>query len=183
MKLLLFSDVHCDADACRRLVDLASASDVVIGAGDFARQRRGLEPVIDILRAITCPAVLVPGNGESAEELRTACSAWPSATVLHGSGTTIGGVPFFGIGGGIPVTPFGAWSYDFTEEQAAGLLADCPPGCGTHLPTEPSTPTTTRSTTAARPCAPSSRIGRRASSCVDTSTPAGSSRTESEARR
>jgi Icc-related predicted phosphoesterase len=33
---------------------------------------------------------------------------------------------FFGIGGGIPVTPFGAWSYDFTEEQAEALLASCP---------------------------------------------------------
>ena len=32
----------------------------------------------------------------------------------------------FGIGGGIPITPFGSWSYDFTEEQATELLADCP---------------------------------------------------------
>jgi Icc-related predicted phosphoesterase len=24
------------------------------------------------------------------------------------------------------VTPFGGWSYDFTEDQAAALLADCP---------------------------------------------------------
>src|SRR5262249_40601814 len=31
--------------------------------------------------------------------------------------------------GGIPVTPFGSWSYDFSEEQAAELLADCPPSC------------------------------------------------------
>src|SRR5262249_39950127 len=41
----------------------------------------------------------------------------------------IAGVEFFGIGGGIPVTPFGAWSYDFSEEQAAILLRDCPHGC------------------------------------------------------
>src|SRR5262249_7874393 len=33
-----------------------------------------------------------------------------------------------GLGGGVPVTPFGSWSYDLTEEQAAGLLAGCPPG-------------------------------------------------------
>jgi Icc-related predicted phosphoesterase len=37
-------------------------------------------------------------------------------------------VEFFGLGGGIPVTPFGAWSYDFTEEQAAELLSGCPKG-------------------------------------------------------
>ena len=28
---------------------------------------------------------------------------------------------FFGLGGGVPVTPFGSWSYDFTEEQAEEL--------------------------------------------------------------
>ena len=27
------------------------------------------------------------------------------------------------------MTPFGPWSYDFTEEQAAELLAGCPRGC------------------------------------------------------
>lgn len=42
---------------------------------------------------------------------------------------TIAGVPFFGLGGGVPVTPFGSWSYDFTEEEAAKLLANCPAGC------------------------------------------------------
>ena len=65
MKLLLFSDLHCDEDAAQR-----------------------------------CRS-----NG------------------------TIGGVQFFGIGGGIPITPFGAWSYDFSEEQAAEPLADCPNRC------------------------------------------------------
>ena len=43
--------------------------------------------------------------------------------MLHGSAVAIAGVTFFGLGGGVPVTPFGAWSYDFTEEQAANLLA------------------------------------------------------------
>jgi Icc-related predicted phosphoesterase len=46
--------------------------------------------------------------------------------VLHGTGVTINNIAFYGVGGGIPVTPFGAWSYDFSEEQARTLLADCP---------------------------------------------------------
>jgi Icc-related predicted phosphoesterase len=49
--------------------------------------------------------------------------------VLHGAATTVAGITFFGVGGGIPVTPFGRWSYDFTEEQAEGLLARCPARC------------------------------------------------------
>ena len=29
----------------------------------------------------------------------------------------------------MPVTPFGDWSYDLTEDQAGDLLRDCPSGC------------------------------------------------------
>jgi Icc-related predicted phosphoesterase len=41
---------------------------------------------------------------------------------------TIGGVSFYGLGGGVPVTPFGSWSYDFSEDQAEELLKDFQPG-------------------------------------------------------
>ena len=126
MKLLLFSDLHCDTAAARRLVELAGDVDVVVGAGDFGNVRRGIQIAIDVLRTIDRPAIVVPGNAESADELIEACRIWPAAHVLHGSGVTIDGVPFFGLGGAVPVTPFGAWSYDFTEAQAAELLADCP---------------------------------------------------------
>src|SRR5262245_50264268 len=129
MKLLLFSDLHCDAAAARRIVDRAETVDVLVGAGDFASVRRGIDTCIDVLRAVRKPAVLVPGNNESLEELREACQSWPQAHVLHGSGTVIHGIQFYGLGAGVPVTPFGSWSYDLTEDQAASLLADCPAGC------------------------------------------------------
>ena len=99
----------------------------MIGTGDFGNVRR-IEVCLKVLRAIDRPTVLVAGNNESTDELAAACGDWPQAHVLHGSGIVIEGVPFFGIGGGIPVTPFGSWSYDFTEEQATELLADCPQG-------------------------------------------------------
>jgi len=125
-QLLLFSDVHTDRDASRRLVDRSDAADIVVGAGDFCDMRRGLDATIDVLSAMQAPAVVVPGNSETADELRAACAAWPHAHVLHGDGIEVQGIPFFGIGGGIPVTPFGAWSVDFTEAEAEVLLADCP---------------------------------------------------------
>ncbi|RME00449.1 MAG: serine/threonine protein phosphatase [Deltaproteobacteria bacterium] len=136
MKLLLFSDLHCHRRACERLVEMAHAVDIVVGAGDYGNIRRGLDVPIGILRQIEKPAILVPGNNESVEELEAACACWPSARVLHGTGTRVGGLTFFGVGGGIPVTPFGAWSYDFTEEEAGHLLAPCPPGAVlvTHAP-------------------------------------------------
>lgn len=126
--LLLFSDVHGDETACRRLVDRAEEVDVVVGAGDFCVMRRNLQAPIDTLSAIDTPTVLVPGNAESEEELREACADWEAAHVLHGSGCTCAGLSFYGIGGGIPVTPFGPWSYDFSEGEAETMLADCPEG-------------------------------------------------------
>ena len=129
MKLLLFSDLHADATAARRLVERARAADLAIGADDFGNVRRDVRACIDVLRAIDKPTVLVAGNNESTEELIEACRDWPQARVLHGSGVTLDGVTFFGLGGGVPVTPFGSWSYDFTEEQATELLAGCRSGC------------------------------------------------------
>ena len=128
MKLLLFSDLHADTGAASRLVALSKGVDVVVGAGDFGNARRDVSVCIDVLRQIQIPAVLVPGNNESYEQLLEACRSWPSATVLHGAGQEVCGLPFFGIGGGIPVTPFGDWSFDFSELDAKQLLANCPTG-------------------------------------------------------
>jgi Icc-related predicted phosphoesterase len=126
MRLWLFSDVHCDAAAARRIVERSREADVMVGAGDFATMRKGLGPIIEILRRASIPAVLVPGNSESADELRDACHDWPAAHVLHGSKTTIDGLEFFGLGGGVPPTPFGEWSFDLREADAAQQLAGCP---------------------------------------------------------
>src|SRR5262245_36299967 len=128
MKLLLFSDLHNDRDAARDLVKRAGAFDVVVGAGDFANMHVGLPGCVGIFRKLACPLVLVAGNNETTDDLRAECSDLPSAHVLRGTATTILGVPFFGVGGGIPITPFGSWSYDFDERQAAELLAPCPAG-------------------------------------------------------
>ena len=128
MKLLVFSDLHSDFRIAAKLVDLSREVDVVVGAGDFCNVRRGLEEIIEALSGITVPAVLAPGNSESEAELENACRSWAHARVLHGRQTSIDGISFYGIGGGIPATPFGSWSYDFSEEQAYDLLDDCPPG-------------------------------------------------------
>ncbi len=128
MKLLVFSDLHNDFRTASKLVELSNTVDVVVGAGDFCVARRGLDEIIASLSAIAKPTVLVPGNSESEEELLQACQSWETARVLHGSRETIAETKFFGIGGGIPITPFGSWSYDFSEDEAFDLLRDCPSG-------------------------------------------------------
>ena len=105
---------------------MAADADIVIGAGDLGNLRSQLDEPIEILSAIDRPTVLVPGNSESDQELREASRDWSQATVLHGQAARILGLDIFGIGGGIPTTPFGSWSWDFSESQAAALLADFP---------------------------------------------------------
>lgn len=129
MKLLLFSDLHRDIESARRLLEKSADVDVLVGAGDFAICRKGVGDCITILSEVKCPAVFVAGNGESFEELDDACRPWGNCHVLHGSEAKVAGVRFFGIGGGIPVTPFGSWSWDFTEEQASQLTSQCPEDC------------------------------------------------------
>jgi Icc-related predicted phosphoesterase len=127
VKLLAFSDLHRDLDQASTLVERSSEADVVIAAGDFASVHEGLEEMIGALRPISVPAVLVPGNNETEDALRTACEGWDAATVLHGQGAEIDGTQFFGLGAGIPITPWD-WSFDLDEEQATERLAACPEG-------------------------------------------------------
>jgi uncharacterized protein len=127
VKILAFSDLHRDLGQAAKLVEMSSEADVVIGAGDFASIHEGLEETIGALAAIAAPSVLVPGNNETADALREAAGAWPTATVLHGDGMTIEGVEFFGLGAGIPVTPWD-WSFDLDDEAASAMLAPCPAG-------------------------------------------------------
>jgi Icc-related predicted phosphoesterase len=127
VKLLAFSDIHRDVERARELAERASRADVVIAAGDFASVHRGLEETIEPLRGIETPTLLVPGNNETDAALRDACAGWGAAAVLHGDGAEVGGVPFFGLGAGVPVTPWD-WSFDLSEEEAEEKLAGCPEG-------------------------------------------------------
>jgi Icc-related predicted phosphoesterase len=123
MKILAFSDLHNSAREARALAEAAQEADLVIGAGDFCNGRRGLDQAMALLDAVAAPMVVVPGNAESADELRAA--ARDGITVLHGQAHQIGGLRLFGLGYGVPVTPFGAWSCDLTEEEAEAMLEAC----------------------------------------------------------
>jgi len=125
VRILAFSDLHRDLEQGAKLVEMSTEADVVIGAGDFASIHEGLEETIGALAAIEAPTVLVPGNNETVDALRNAAERWSAATVLHGDGTTIEGVEFFGLGAGVPVTPWD-WSFDLDDEAAREMLAPCP---------------------------------------------------------
>ncbi|MDB5583708.1 MAG: hypothetical protein JWR80_8884, partial [Bradyrhizobium sp.] len=101
-------------------------ADVVVGAGDFASRGLGHEDTLDILRRMTVPFVLVPGNHDDLGELFAACADWPLAHLLHGQSVVIGGVAFFGIGLGSGVIDPEPWNMVLGEAEAEQLLTLCP---------------------------------------------------------
>lgn len=121
MRILAFSDLHMARARAADIVAASAEADLVIGAGDFGNQRRGVVEAMAMLAGIQAPFVMVPGNNESLEELRAA--APEGAYVLHGTRVTMDGVTIFGIGGGIPPLPMCDWSWDFTEAEAEALMA------------------------------------------------------------
>ena len=123
MKILAFSDLHLARTRAADIVAASAEADLVIGAGDFCNMRQGLSDAMEMLSGVQAPIVAVPGNAESAEELRDAAGS--AMTVLHGDGCEIDGLKLFGLGYGVPRTPFGAWSCDLSEAFAAELLAGC----------------------------------------------------------
>lgn len=127
MRLLAFSDLHRDLEGARSLAERSAGFDCVIAAGDFASVHEGLEEAIEALTAIEVPTILVPGNNETEDALRDACADWEAAIVLHGEATEIDGIPFFGLGAGVPTTPWD-WSFDLSDADAEQRLAGCPEG-------------------------------------------------------
>ncbi|MEM1053795.1 MAG: metallophosphoesterase family protein [Pseudomonadota bacterium] len=123
MKIMAFSDLHLSGARATELVTASKAADLVLGAGDFCNHRQGLDDAMALLEGINTPMVVVAGNAESADELRAA--ARPGTTVLHGNSMACDGLQIFGLGYGIPTTPFGDWSCDLSEAEAEALLAPC----------------------------------------------------------
>jgi Icc-related predicted phosphoesterase len=123
VRLLAFSDLHCDLDAASSLVERSADVDLVVGAGDFASVHSGLEETVEALAGIVPGPILVPGNNETEESLRRA-TAGTAALVLHGQAMSRP-LSIFGLGAGIPTTPWN-WSFDLSEEQAAERLEACP---------------------------------------------------------
>ncbi len=126
MQLLLVSDIHTDLDACRSVVERAGAHDLVLVAGDLANQHDGLAETVGALSAVApTPMVFVAGNNETHEALSAAVrERCPHARVLHAEQATLDDPPGLrvgALGGGVP--PIGKdWSFDLTEEEAAGVL-------------------------------------------------------------
>ena len=125
MRILAISDLHCDLTATTAIIGAAGHADVVVIAGDLATKGQGAAPLLDLLKTIPRPVILVPGNHDRLAEMRSFCAGWRDGHVLHGDGMRLQGVPFFGLGAEIPRSNDAVWNFAMTEAQAARALAAC----------------------------------------------------------
>ena len=98
MRILAFSDLHLSRARAADLVAASVDADLVLGAGDFCGFREGLAEAMEMLA---------------------------NMRVLHGQGLEEQGLRIFGLGYGVPLSPFGDWSVEMDEDAATLLLDRC----------------------------------------------------------
>lgn len=122
MRILAFSDLHCDREAARNVVVESSSADVVLGAGDFGiRGDRSIE-LFEILKEIKVPLVIVSGNHDRRSDLASYCATQNNIYLLDGSSQEINGIKIFGLGGEIPSRNDAEWNETLEEAEATEQL-------------------------------------------------------------
>lgn len=132
MRLLIFSDIHGDEGALKRLMN--READYYFAAGDLANWGRGLERLGPIMQARADRVYVMPGNHESAEDIVRFCDQFGFHN-FHEKSMTIAGQGIAGLGYSNP-TPFhtpGEYSEQELAERLSAfqsphvLICHCPP--------------------------------------------------------
>jgi Icc-related predicted phosphoesterase len=118
MRILVFSDIHNDLPALRRL--MATDADYYVTAGDLVSWERGLESCGEILKAKAGKVWVIPGNHESADLVSLFCTKY-GLRDIHDDLFELDGVWFGGLGYSSP-TPFNTPG-EYSEEQLARRLS------------------------------------------------------------
>ena len=118
MKLLVFSDIHSDARALRRLMEIEA--DYYFSAGDLVNWGRNLDAMGDILRPRADRLFVIPGNHESPEQNKAFCERFGFHD-FHGSQMELDGFHVVGLGCSNP-TPFETPG-EYSEEDLGSKLS------------------------------------------------------------
>jgi Icc-related predicted phosphoesterase len=119
MRILVFSDIHRDAAALSRLMDIEA--DLYVAAGDLCTFGRGLDALAPILAQRAEKMWVLPGNHEDARMVDEFCQR-NGFQALHRKSFVVDGVHVAGLGHSNP-TPFHTRGEDSEETIAANLEA------------------------------------------------------------
>ena len=118
MKILLFSDIHSDLAALRRL--MATEADAYFCAGDLVNMNESMAAAGEILKPKANRTYIIPGNHESADQIAAFCQEY-GLIDLHGRSVTLDGVHLAALGYS-NITPFSTPG-EYAEPEIATRLA------------------------------------------------------------
>jgi Icc-related predicted phosphoesterase len=118
MKLLIFSDLHNDARALEKLMDIEA--DYYIAAGDLVSFRKGLDKMAAILERRASRMYVMPGNHETIDDMAALCSRHGFHS-LHDTAIECGEYHIAGLGYS-NITPFDTPG-EYSEEEIATRLS------------------------------------------------------------
>ena len=124
MRILAFSDLHCDRAAAENILTESANADVIVGAGDFGIRGERSTELFEVLSEVSAPLVLVSGNHDRLTELKSYCGKYQNIFLLDGSSVEVSGIVFFGVGGEIPSRSDSQWNETIEEDIAAQLLME-----------------------------------------------------------
>jgi len=102
MKLFIFSDIHCDWQALKKIV--SQKADLYLCLGDLTNFGQDLQKAGEILSALKEKLLLLPGNHETEEQINNLCKNYGFFN-LHQKVKKIGDFSLAGFGCSTP-TPF-----------------------------------------------------------------------------
>jgi uncharacterized protein len=116
-RLLIFSDIHNDAQALQKLMDIDA--EYYFAAGDLVSWRRGLDEMGEIMKPRAARVHVMPGNHETDQDIAEFCARF-GFTDFHDKHVEINGVQVAGLGYSGP-TPFDTPG-EYSEAELASRL-------------------------------------------------------------
>lgn len=100
MKILAFTDTHTDSHAMAKIKQKAEKADLLICCGDFTVFGDGLKEALKQMNSMGKKVLLVHGNHESLDRVKTECEKYSNLVFLHKKFYEEDGFVFCGYGGG-----------------------------------------------------------------------------------
>jgi Icc-related predicted phosphoesterase len=116
-RALIFSDLHNDARALAKLIEIEA--DYYFAAGDLVSWARGLDKMGEIMKPRAGRMYVLPGNHESENDIASFCSRYGFVN-FHGRTLEAAGMHIAGLGYSSP-TPFDTPG-EYSEHEIAARL-------------------------------------------------------------
>ena len=99
MKILAFTDTHCDTQSLQEVKIKAQNADLIICLGDITWFEEGMEEMLKLINDLPRPVILLHGNHERLEDLKQSAKKHNNITVTHKEVHAIGEYDFLTFGG------------------------------------------------------------------------------------